>query len=465
MFDLPSLTLTYLLCEWAVRLVMIVVIPLRRPPESARSWLLLVLFLPIPALILYRLIGRASFPAWRTARFAATAPERAQVARDLPVPAHAPDRLSRLAEALGGFPACDGNRVDLFTDYDATIDAMVAAIDGARTQVHLLTYIFADDRTGTKIADALGRAVARGVAVRVLIDALGSRPWAGRSLPMLTARGVDARLALPVRFAALRRTRSDLRNHRKLCLIDGAIAFVGSQNIVDRDFKPGIRNDELVGRVEGPATAALEAVFAGDWYLETETRLAPLPVADAAGDAVLQAMPSGPDFGVPGYERLLIELVHGAERRVAIVSPYLIPDEALLTALKNGVTRGVEINLIVSQVVDQRLVSLAQRSYYDELLAAGVRLYRYRDHLLHAKNVSIDGRVGVIGSSNTDVRSFMLNAEISLILHGEEASNRLDAAQRHYIAHSDPLTLDDWRARPRGTRLLENLARLVSPLL
>ncbi|MEF2549820.1 cardiolipin synthase [Aurantimonas sp. A2-1-M11] len=465
MFDLPGLTLTYLLCEWAIRLVMIVVIPSRRPPESARSWLLLVLFLPIPALILYRLIGRASFPPWRKARFARTAEDRARVARDLADPDMATDRLSRLSEALGGFPACAGNRVALLTDYDATIDAMVDAIDGARTQVHLLTYIFADDRTGLKIADALGRAVARGVAVRVLIDALGSRPWAGRSLAMLAARGIDARLVLPVRFAALRRARSDLRNHRKLCLVDGRVAFVGSQNIVDRDFKPGIRNDELVARVEGPVVAALEAVFAGDWFLETEIRLDLLPVPDPAGDAVLQAMPSGPDFGVPGYERLLIELIHSAQHRVAIVSPYLIPDEALLTAIDNAVTRGVEIDLIVSHVVDQRLVSLAQRSYYDELLATGVRLYRYRDHLLHAKNVTIDGKIGVVGSSNTDVRSFMLNAEISLILHDADASRRLDAAQRQYIGLSDPLTLSDWRGRPRGTRLFENMARLVSPLL
>ncbi|WP_338053868.1 phospholipase D-like domain-containing protein [Sphingobium estronivorans] len=260
-----DLALAYLLFEWTIRLVMVVVIPLRRPPEAARSWLLLVLFLPVPALILYRMIGRAGFPAWRRERFERTASERESVSTGLDSCGQDLFPLLRLARHLGGFPACDGNAVALLTDYDATIDAMVVAIDEAETRVHLLTYIFADDRTGTKVAQALGRAKARSVDVRVLVDALGSRPWAKRSMALLAGLGIDARLVLPVRFAVLRRARSDLRNHRKLCLIDGQIGFVGSQNIVDRDFKPGIVNDELVARVEGPVVAALDAVFASDW--------------------------------------------------------------------------------------------------------------------------------------------------------------------------------------------------------
>lgn len=206
---------------------------------------------------------------------------------------------------------------------------------------------------------------------------------------------------------------------------------------MNRDFKPGIVNDELVARVEGPVVCALDAVFASDLFLETEQTIAALPVPDASGASELQAMPSGPDYRVPGYERLLVELVHEAQENITIVSPYLIPDEALLTALKNAVARGVAIDLVVSRVVDQRLVNLAQRSYYSELLEAGVRLHLYRDRLLHAKNVSIDGRMAVIGSSNADVRSFMLNAEISLILHDEASTGPLADVQRGYIRRSD----------------------------
>jgi cardiolipin synthase len=460
-----TFALAYLLAEWAVRLIMLVVIPLRRPPEAARSWLLLVLFLPLPALVLYHLIGRARFPAWRHRRFEETAAARQAVADNLPAATVDDERLSRLAHLLGDFPDCGGNKVELLFDYDAAIDALVEAISRARVSVHLLTYIFADDQTGRRVAEALARARARGVDVRLLVDALGTRPWLRRTRAMLERLDVPIRLALPVRFASLRRARTDLRNHRKICVIDGEIGFVGSQNIVNRDFRPGIVNDELVAKVEGPVVAALASVFATDWYLETSETLPAAAIPAPVGDARLQLMPSGPDFGKPGYERLLVETVHRSEAEVVIVSPYLIPDEALLIALENAVLRGVAVHLIVSHVVDQRLVAMAQQSYYDELLRSGVVIHRYRRRLLHAKHVSKDGCFGIVGSSNADVRSFMLNAEVSLLIHEPSVGAALRAVQAGYIEASDMLTLAEWRARPRAKRVLENIARLVSPLL
>lgn len=460
-----TFALAYLLTEWAVRLIMLVVIPLRRPPEAARSWLLLVLFLPIPALVLYHLIGRARFPAWRHRRFEETTTARRAVADSLPAATVDDERLSRLAHLLGDFPDCGGNRVELLFDYDAAIDRLVEAIDGAQTSVHLLTYIFADDSTGSRVAQSLARARERGVDVRLLVDALGSRPWLRRTRAMLEQLNVPIRLALPVRFASLRRARTDLRNHRKICVIDGAIGFVGSQNIVNRDFRPGIVNDELVARVEGPIVAALSSVFATDWYLETREVLPAMAVPAPVGNSRLQLMPSGPDFGTPGYERLLVETVHRSEREVVIVSPYLIPDEALLTALQNAVLRGVAVHLIVSHVVDQRLVALAQHSYYDELLRSGITIHRYRRRLLHAKHVSKDGSFGIVGSSNADVRSFMLNAEVSLLIHEPSVGAALRAVQAGYMEASDVLTLAEWRSRPHVRRIMENFARLVSPLL
>ena len=459
-----DLALAYLVLEWAIRLVMLVVVPLRRPPESARSWLLLAFFLPLPALLLYRLIGRARFPDWRRQRFEEAAPARQAAAASLPRTEGVP-RIALLAERLGGYPPTGAGRVDLLADYDGSIARLVADIDAARHRVHLLTYIFADDRTGRAVADALGRAVARGVEVRVLLDALGSRPWARGTLAMLAERRVEARLALPVRWMALRRrARADLRNHRKIAAIDGALAFVGSQNIVDRDFRPGIVNDELVARVTGPVAAALDAVFAGDWYLETGETLPPLPVPPQ-GRLAVQTMPSGPDFEVAGFERLIVSLVHEATSRVVLVTPYLIPDEALIAALQSALLRGVTVDLVVSAVVDQRLVNLAQRSFYDELLSLGVRIHRYRDHLLHAKHAGIDGRIGLIGSGNTDLRSFTLNAEISLLLYDPAAVAALEAHQAACIGRSDPLDLAAWRGRSRAVRLAENLARMMAPLL
>ncbi|HUD27586.1 MAG TPA: phospholipase D-like domain-containing protein [Novosphingobium sp.] len=464
MFDAAHLALAYLLLEWAIRVAMIVVIPLRRPPEAARSWLLLVLFLPVPALLLFRMIGTARFPMWRRERFDEVAPLRQGIAAALPGPDEQ-RQIARLARHIGGFPACDGNRMDLEDDYEAIVSAMIAAVDDARRSVHLQTYIFADDATGLRMADALARAVGRGVNVRVLVDALGSRPWAKRSMAILRGAGVDAHLTLPIRFASLRRARGDLRNHRKLCIVDGRIAFVGSLNVVDRDFKPGIVNDELVARVEGPVVAALDAVFCTDWHLETNRIPAACSIPKRCGTFTLQAVPSGPDYGALGYERLLVEMVHDARERVEIVTPYLIPDEALLVAMKNAVARGVRVTLILSKVIDQKLVRLAQRSFYDELLRSGIVILRYRDRLLHTKSVAVDGRTGIVGSSNADIRSFMLNAEISLLIPDPAATAILERVHKRYIRESDPLTLDEWRTRPRAMALLENFARLMTPLL
>lgn len=458
------LALAYFLLEWAVRLAMLVVVPLRRPPETARNWLLLFLFVPLPALVLYRLIGSARFPKWRERRFAELQPMFAQVAAALPR-ADLPERAALLAERLGGFPPVAGAAIALLPDYAATVDELVADIAAARSHVHILAYLFADDATGTRVIDALGDARRRGVEVRVLLDAVGSHRWSRAVERKLRARRVPVRVMLPVRFARIRRTRADLRNHRKCYLIDGRIGYVGSQNLVARDFRPGVVNDELVARVEGPVVAAMAAVFAGDWYLETGERIALPPAPEPAGDHRAQLLPSGPDYPVPGFERLLVALVHEADTRVVIASPYVIPDPALLSAMQSASLRGVTIDLIVSKIADQQLVALAQRSYYDELLGAGVRIHEYRERLLHAKHVSVDDRVGVVGSSNADARSFSLNAELSLLLYDAQEIARLVAIQDGCIARSDLLDRAAWDRRPALARFAQNMARMVSPLL
>jgi cardiolipin synthase A/B len=176
-------------------------------------------------------------------------------------------------------------------------------------------------------------------------------------------------------------------------------------------------------------------------------------------------MPSGPDYPEAGIERLVDALIHGARERVVLTTPYFIPDEALLHAMETAVLRGVEVHVVLSKPVDQFLVNLAQRSYYAELLEAGVAVHLYRDRLLHAKHVSIDGDIALVGSSNIDMRSFTLNAEISLVLFDRDATAWLRAEQERYFERSDRLSLAAWRARPLPARFVENVARLMSPLL
>lgn len=466
----------YLISEWAIRLLMLIVVPFRRSPEAAKGWLLFVFFLPWPALALYLLIGRPNYPRWRRLRFARlplvfqTVRERVSqvTARQEPdLPANL-TQATMLIQNLGRFPSLDGNGVELLSDYDETIERIVADIDQASHHVHLLFYIFADDKTGHKVIDALARATARGVTCRVLIDALGSRAWAPRVVEALSARGVSVRRVLPVGLLRRKSARADLRNHRKIAVIDGKIGYIGSLNIVDSDFKPGITNQELVARVTGPAVLELQAVFVTDWFLETEQVLDDsglFPPPRKGGSAVAQVLPSGPDYPEASVERLIEAFVHGARKRVVITTPYFIPSEALLHALETAVLRGVSVHIVLSRPVDQMLVSLAQRSYYAELLEAGVKIHLYRDKLLHAKHLSVDSRVSLIGSSNVDMRSFVLNSEISLVLFDRDVTTRLREEQERYFNASDLLSLEEWNRRSLAAKTFENIARLMSPLL
>lgn len=454
--------------EWTIRLAMLVIVPSRRTPEAARSWLLLIFFLPIPGLILFLLIGSPRFPAWRVDRFKTMRSWFEELRGRL----HAGgavvepgDEVTELAERIGYLPAVEGNIMELIDDYDGVIERLVADIDGAKKHVRILSYIFADDRVGMMVIEALGRAVGRGVDCHVIVDVVGSHKWVRGTLAALQQRGVQAQAALP--FRPLRhRTRRDMRNHRKLFIIDGEIGYAGSQNIICRDFRPGVVNRELVAWVMGPAVVEMTAVFLTDWYLETEQLLEVEPAIPAtAGKCRLQVLPSGADYPLEGFQTLLSWQVNRAQQQVVLVTPYFVPDDSLVSSLRTAVLRGVEVHVVVSEVVDQPLVNLAQSSYYDQLLSGGVRIYRYRDYLLHAKSVRIDERLGIVGSSNVDIRSFQLNEEVSLLLLDAPSVASLREIQDGYLAASDELMLGEWRARSPFRKFVEGGARMVGPLL
>lgn len=458
----------YEITAWLIRFGAVAIIPFKRK-STAAAWLLLLLLLPLPGLLLFLAIGQPRFPRSRVRRSEQLRPFIGSVATALRAAApHYPEATSQTAdliERLGCFPAVDGNAIELIADYDSALRNLVDDIDSARHSVRLLIYIFADDLVGMKVITALGRAVQRGVKCQVLIDPVGSSKWIRGTRKALKAAGVEVREALP--FHWLRgRTRRDMRNHRKLFVIDGMIGYAGSQNIVAKDFRKGIVNRELVARCTGPIVLAMEAIIFGDWFLETEQPPPPdLPVPARTGGAVLQLLPSGADHRLEGFETILVWQLHQARERAIIVSPYFIPDEDVLGALRTAATRGVSIDLVVSKVVDQRLVNLAQRSYYEGLLAAGVRIHLFRDYLLHAKNASIDGKVGVVGSSNVDLRSFRLNEEVSLFLFDKKSVASLEAIQRGYVDSSEKVELAGWLRRSKPIMLAENLARIMSPLL
>ncbi|MEX4010741.1 cardiolipin synthase [Neoaquamicrobium sediminum] len=466
----------YVVAEWSIRLAMVAVVPMRRSPEAARSWLILVFLLPIPALLIYLLIGRPTYPRWRRERFLRLPAVLAAASREISHSRYCrrpelPGSLSGpalLVERLGQFPTVAGNDFELLSGYDEVIDRMIADIGAAQQTVHLLYYIFADDETGLRVIDALQRAAKRQVKCRVLIDAIGSRRWARRVARLLIPAGVEVRLALRVGLFHRRSARADLRNHRKIAVIDSRVGYLGSQNIINAEFGGGIANQELVARVVGPVTTEIQTVFIADWFMETNEKLANpvlFPHNPPGGGAVAQVLPSGPDYPDAGIGHLIVSLVHGARERVIITTPYFVPDEPLLQALKTAALRGVEVRLVVSNVTDQMLVNLAQRSFYSELLHAGIQVHLYAQAFLHAKHITFDDEIAILGSSNVDIRSFVLNAEVSLIAFDKGVVEQLRRQQSRYFASSNVLSLREWEKRPVASKLAENLARLASPLL
>jgi cardiolipin synthase len=313
--------------------------------------------------------------------------------------------------------------------------------------------------------------------VRVLLDHFASfrtRDYK-KTLRRLTEMGADWHLMLPLQPLKGKFQRPDLRNHRKLLIVDGAVGYMGSQNVIDRSYnkssniKRGLQWQELVTRIEGPTVAALNAVFLSDWYSETDQILTNetgiLDAATNAGDLELQVVPSGPGFDGENNLRLFLALIYNAQHQINITSPYFVPDEAMLYAVTTAVQRGVPVNLFVSEIGDQALVYHAQRSYYEELLRAGVRIWMYpAPYILHAKHFTIDDEIAVIGSSNMDMRSFGLNMEVSLMVRGADFVDEMRQVEEHYRSVSRELTLDEWLTQPLRSTILDNIARLTSSL-
>lgn len=470
-----TLTLVYLMFEWVLRLAMLVYVPQRRTPAAARTWLLLIFIQPIVGGLLYAFFGRPHVSARRRElqkRVTELLRTRGRASFE-PFTTHPelPPRFLQavtLAENLGDFPIVRGNRLELLADYDRAIDRLIGDIDQAQSHVHLLYYIFADDQTGNRVADALIRAAARGAECCLLIDSLASKGARQNLEPKLRAAGIEVRELLPVGFFRRNAARVDLRNHRKIAVIDGRTAYVGSQNVVNADFKPGLIYEELVARLTGPAVAQLQAVFLADRFFEAQTgehdaRFFPQP--DTSGSVLAQVLPSGPGFPLANNQRMIVALLHSARQRVVITTPYFVPDESLLQALQTACLRGVEVHLVMPEQADQVLVCLAQRSFYEELLEMGVRIYLYQRRFLHAKHLSFDDTVAIIGSSNMDIRSFQLNAEISVIVYDCDFVAKLRSIQNEVFTHATELSRDVWNRRPGPVKMLQNIARLVDALV
>ena len=461
--------------------IALLVAPRNRRPSSALAWILLIGFVPVVGLVLFALIGSPKLPRGRREKqqsMTALITERSRILEDAdPVPGMPVwlPSVARLNRAVGGMPLLEDNDAHLLTTFEEQLDALVAAVRGARRYLHVEFYILSLDATTAPFFEALDEAVQRGVTVRVLMDHLGSRKYPGyrRTRRELDRMGADWRLMLPVQPFRGRYQRPDLRNHRKLLVADGEVGFVGSLKLIDPSYdsranrRRGLHWQDLLAEVRGPVVHAIDALFVTDWYSETEVLLTSsrerASEEQHGGTLLAQVAPSGPAFPTENNLALFNSLMYHAERRISITSPYFVPDESLLAAITTAARRGVDVELFVGEIGDQFFVFHAQHSYYEELLAAGVRIYLYpRPAILHAKHISVDDDVAVVGSSNMDIRSFQLDLELMLMVCGRSFVDEMRAVEDGYRRVSRELTVESWGRRGVLHHTVDDITRLTS---
>lgn len=472
-----------ILIDLVVRVLSIVLIPRNRRPQTATAWLLAIFFLPYIGIILFWLIGSNHLPKKRRQKqreinqyILETTAGMDLVRRDKTWPKWL-DPITELNRHLGAMPIVGGNRATLHDDYHESLQSMTNAIRAAKRYVHAEFYILNLDKTSQPFFDELAAAVQRGVKVRVLLDhiaCLRSTNYHG-TLRRLTELGAEWHLMLPIQPLKGKFQRPDLRNHRKILVIDGDVGYTGSQNIIDSSYdkrgnlRRGLHWKDLMVRFEGPIVAGIHALFVTDWYSETDELLVrevgPIEVPQGSDLLDAQVVPSGPGFDGENNLRLFNSLIYNAQKQVVITTPYFVPDESMFYAITTAAESGIDVQMFMSEIGDQAVTYHAQRSYYEGLLRAGVRIWLYKaPTILHAKHITIDDQVAVIGSSNMDMRSFTLDLEITVMVKGSQFVQSLRRVEDSYRAQAHELTLADWMKQPLRSRILDNIARLTAAL-
>ena len=471
--------------SFCIRIGMLCYVPLKHEPPTAMAWLLAINIWPWGGFILYSLFGSTGLPRERLRRRMRLLSElgdmlhnlRVHVLNEVNNPALNEDqtRISRMAYKMVDMSPVAGNSVLLISDPEEFLDHMCRDIDKAKKYVNLLYYIFSYDKLTEKLFDALERAARRGVECRLLVDSVGSKAFLRRHAHILRRSGVKVAEALPVRL--LRRTpftaRYDIRNHRKIAIIDGLVAYTGSHNVIEPSYNNKAKGrlwHDLSVRLTGPVVIQLLAVFYEDWYVEThedlpfDQLLHFLPDLNATGSAILQTVPSGPSMQLQNYQRLIVSALINAKRQATITTPYFIPDSETMHAIETARIMDVDVRLVIPQRADKAIVGGVARSHFTPLLNMGVKIYLYKNDILHSKTVTIDDEVAFLGTSNFDIRSFALDFEVDMIFYSPDEVSRIVEAQEMYIRNSKLLHRQEWEKRPAIEHVIYGITKLFSPL-
>ncbi|MBL4697279.1 MAG: cardiolipin synthase [Phycisphaerales bacterium] len=457
----------------------------RRPTGVSLAWLLVVVSLPFVGAVLYLFVGELWLPRRRIGRYSAFKEsisghiESLDQAWDIKG-----DDLSPLASMLNAqantplrLSAVGGNAIKLFDTCERCIEEIVKDIDQAKSTVSMLFYIWQSGGDVDLVEDALVRAAGRGVVCRVMVDCAGSKKFLRKkSYKKMRAGGVRVVDTLPAGILRALFARIDIRNHRKIITIDHDIAYTGSMNMVDprlfntkRGFGQWV---DVMARVQGPAARVLDMTSNLDWAVDShddpefkiESLMCKIPV-ESAGEMPMQVVPSGPDQGARVIHDMLLTLIYNTTKQIVITTPYFIPSEAMLVAMTAASMRGVDVTLVVPEKIDSILVRHASKSYFQDLLEAGVKICAYRGGLLHAKTVTADGEVAMLGTVNMDKRSFSINFEVSLFAYDQAFVERMRTLQESYIQDSVVVKIEQWKNRSLIARVVQNTVQLLAPIL
>lgn len=473
------LAATYSLIEFGF--VLRAIIRPYRTPASRIAWVVVISAVPGLGVLAYILFGETNIGAKRRQRvlqiqaklqqFDVPTDEQARFLNEIPEQYQNPFLI---AKSISGFPVKGGNVGTLYSNSNETIDAIIADIDAATETVHLLFYIWLVDNNGSKMVDALIRAAKRGVICRVMVDEMGSRGFIqSDQWEKMKSAGIRLSKALPISssiFVFLRR-RIDLRNHRKIVVIDDRITYSGSQNCADPEFRVKPKYAPWVDamiRFEGPLAQQNQHIFASDWMTNVNEDLSDIiltPLRDFKRGFSAQAFGTGPTVRNAAMQEMFVAMMYAAQNELIITTPYYVPDEPIQHALVAAAHRGVDATIIVPAKNDSRIVAAASESYYPDLLAAGVKIYEYEGGLLHTKSMTVDGCLTLFGSANMDRRSFDLNYENNVLLYDQGMTAQVRDMQLGYIKRSGPVTTEmiaEWSVLQR---LWRNTIAMLGPLL
>lgn len=444
----------------------------KRDSRAAIGWMGVIWLAPLVGAALYFLFGINRLRR-KALRLRPVHPPRPDPDADPPPPPAVPDHLTgldRLVRRTTGRPLVPGNRVTPLRDGDRVYADMTAAVHAAEHTVGLSTYIFDNDAAGRLFVDALGAAVARGVAVRVLIDDVGRRYSWPSVIGRLRRAGVPVARFLP-QLLPWQFAYANLRNHRKLLTVDGRVGFTGGMNI-RAGHAPSLAGRhpirDLHFKVQGPVVGQLQQVFAGDWafttgeLLEGDGWFPPLP---PAGGVAARAVASGPDRDFEKLRTTLLGALAAARRSVRILTPYFLPDPALIAALNVAALRGVEVDILLPERGNLRLVQWAAHGQLDQVLGAGCRVWFVPPPFDHAKLMLVDGEWVLLGSGNWDPRSLELNFELDVECYDPALAGELDELVAGVRQNARRVTAAEWAKRGLAVRLRDGVARLFAPYL